>query len=79
MQVSKVIKLMASSRRSWEDAVQKAIRKSFGSLRSVQGIDVIKRSVHVDIDNIMRYGVTLHVTFLVEQQGQLVGAGLAAS
>ena len=76
MQLAKVIKFLASSTRSWEDADQNAIRALFGSLRYIRDVDVIKRTVSVGQDNVMRYGVTLNVTLHGEDHADLVEARL---
>ena len=72
MSVVKVIELVASSKKSWEDAVQTAIEESSKSLRHIRGVDVIKHGAHVEDGRIMEYRATLHIAFLVEHHSQLV-------
>jgi len=73
MSVIKVIELVASSEKSWEDAVQQAIAEASQSLRHIRGVDVVKHSAHVEHGKITEYRATLHVAFLVEHHSQLIG------
>ena len=75
MAVVKVIELVASSEKSWEDAVQQAIAEASQSLRHIRGVDVIKHTAHVEQGKITEYRATLHVAFLVEHHSQLIGGG----
>jgi hypothetical protein len=75
MSIVKVIELVASSKKSWEDAVQTAIAEASESLRHIRGVDVVKHSVHVEGGKITEYRATLHVAFVLEHHSQLVGAG----
>jgi flavin-binding protein dodecin len=77
MSVIKVIELVASSEKSWEDAVQQAIAEASQSLRHIRGVDVIKHTAHVEHGKITEYRATLHVAFLVEHHSQLIGGGPA--
>jgi flavin-binding protein dodecin len=74
MSFVKVIEMVASSNKSWEDAVQQAVAESYQSLRHIRGVDVVKQTAHVEAGKIVEYRVTLHVAFLVEEHSQLVGA-----
>ncbi len=74
MSVVKVIELVASSPKSWEDAVQKAVAESAETLRHIRGVDVVKQSAHVEHGKIVEYRATLHIAFGIENHSQLVGA-----
>ena len=74
MSVVKVVELVASSTKSWEDAVQQAIAEAAQSLRHIRGVDVIKHSAHVEGGKIVEYRATIHIAFLVEHHSQLIGA-----
>jgi len=74
MSMVKVIEMVASSNKSWEDAVEKAIAEASQTLRHIRGVDVVKHSAHVEAGKIVEYRATLHLAFLVEDHSQLVGA-----
>ena len=70
----KVIEVVGSSPKSWEDAVKTAIREAALTLRHIKAVDVVKHSAHVDEQGeIIEYRATMHVAFAVEHHSQLVG------
>lgn len=79
MSVVKVIELVASSEKSWEDAVKQAIAEASQSLRHIRGVDVVKHTAHVEAGKITEYRATLHVAFLVEHHSHLIGGAPAKS
>ncbi|MEQ1711305.1 MAG: dodecin family protein [Hyphomicrobium sp.] len=67
MSVMKVIELMSSSSKSWEDATQKAIDKAGKSLKGIKSVWVQDFSATVDSKGkIDTYRVTAKVTFEVK-------------
>lgn len=62
MSVVKVIELLASSDKSWEEATQKAITKASKTLKNVRSANVQNQSVTVKNGNIDEYRVNLRVT-----------------
>ncbi len=67
MAVNKVIELMSSSSKSWEDAAQKAIDKAGKSLKGIRSVWVQDFSATVDQKGkIETYRVTVKVTFEVK-------------
>jgi flavin-binding protein dodecin len=48
MSLVKVIEVVASSKKSWEDAVQQAVAEASKSLRHIRGVDVVKHTAHVE-------------------------------
>lgn len=67
MSVMKVVELMSSSSKSWEDAAQKAVDKAGKTLKGIKSVWVQDFSATVDekgkIDD---YRVTVRMTFEVE-------------
>ena len=41
MSVAKVVELVGSSKKSWEDAVQQMVREASQSLRHIKAVDVV--------------------------------------
>lgn len=67
MSVMKVIELMSSSSKSWEDAAQKAIDKAGKSLKGIKSVWVQDFSATVNgKGKIETYRVTVRLTFEVE-------------
>jgi flavin-binding protein dodecin len=75
MPVVKVVELIGTSKKSWEDAVQQIVKEASASLRHITGVDVIRHTAHVEDGKIGEYRATAHVAFSVEHHAQLVGAG----
>ena len=77
--VVKVIELVASSDKGWEDAVRSAVREASQTLRHIKAVDVVKHSAHVDESGeIVEYRATIHVAFGLEHHSHLISAGSAA-
>jgi flavin-binding protein dodecin len=77
MAVIKVIELVGTSAKSWDDAVQQVVTEASGSLRHITGVDVIRQTAHVEGGKITEYRAAVHVAFQVEEHSHLVGAGPA--
>ncbi len=66
MSVAKVIEIVASSKKSFDDAVQQGLAETASSLRGISGLEVVNWTADVENNQIVRYKVTLHVAFQVE-------------
>jgi len=64
--VVKVIELMASSEKSWDDAAKIAVEKASKSVKNIKSAWVKDQSVLVDNNQITEYRVTLKVTFGID-------------
>jgi hypothetical protein len=63
----KVIEIMASSDKSWEDAAKKGLKKAAQSVKNIRSAWVQDQSVTVDKDgDVKEFRVTLKVTFEVQ-------------
>ena len=65
--VAKVIELIASSEKSFDDAVQQGLAVAAQSLRGITGIDIKHHSCVVVDNRITQYKVTIHVAFAIER------------
>ena len=65
MSVLKVIEVMASSTKSWEDATSKAVEKASKSVKNIRSAWVQDQSVSVERGKIKEYRVTLKLSFEV--------------
>ncbi len=65
MAVLKVIEILSSSEKSWEDATNRAIKKASKSLKNIRSAYVQSQSVTVDGGKVGEFRVNLKVTFEV--------------
>lgn len=65
MTVLKVIEIMASSEKSWEDAVNEAVKTASKSLKGIRSVYVKDQSVVVNDNKVVEYRVTCKVSFEV--------------
>lgn len=75
MAVLKVIELVGTSTKSWEDAVQQVVEEASQSLRHITGVDVVNQTVKVTDGKISEYRVAVNVAFVLEHHSHLVGVG----
>ncbi len=66
MSVAKVIEIVASSEKSFDDAVQQGLVSAAQSLRGISGIEITNWTGDVENNQIVRYKVTMHVAFKIE-------------
>ena len=66
MAVARVTEIIASSGKSFEDAVNQGIARANQTLRNVTGAWVQDQKVKVDSGKITEYRVNLKVTFILE-------------
>ncbi len=66
MAVLKVLELMANSKKSWEDAAAKAVKKASKSVKGIRSVYVKDQSAVVENGEITEFRVTLKVTFEVK-------------
>ena len=65
MAVLKVIELLASSDKSWEDATQNAVKMAAKTVKEIRSVYVQDISVVVKKDKIIEFRVNAKVTFEV--------------
>ncbi|HUM98164.1 MAG TPA: dodecin family protein [Chitinophagaceae bacterium] len=66
MAVVKVIELIASSEKSFDDAVQEAVKEASKTVRNIDSVWVKDMKVHVKDGKIASYGVICKVSFRVD-------------
>ena len=66
MPVGKVVELVGTSERGFEDAINEAVRRSAKTLRNVRGIDVVGQKALVKNGKVVEYRVNLKLSFGVE-------------
>ena len=66
MAIMKVIEVLSSSSKSWEDATAKGVKRAAKSVKNVRSAFVQSQSVTVKDDKVSEYRVNLKVTFEVK-------------
>ncbi len=67
MPVAKVVEIIGTSKKSFEEALNEAIRRISKSIRGVRGVDVIGQKVVLKNGKVVEYRVHLKVSFGVEE------------
>jgi flavin-binding protein dodecin len=65
MAVLKVIEIMASSAKSWEDAVDNAVKTAAKTVKGIRSVYVQDMSAMVNKNKIVEYRVNVKITFEV--------------
>jgi hypothetical protein len=64
--VGKVIELVGTSERGFEDAINEAVRRSSKTIRNVRGVDVVGQKAIVKNGKVVEYRVNLKLSFGVD-------------
>ncbi len=65
MAVLKVIEIMASSEKSWEDAVKNAVKTATKTLKGIRSVYVQDQSAVVKDDAVVEFRINCKITFEV--------------
>jgi flavin-binding protein dodecin len=66
MPVGKIIELVGTSTKGFEDAINEAVRRSSRTLKNIRGVDVVGQKVIVKNGKVAEYRVNLKLSFGVE-------------
>jgi dodecin len=66
MAVAKVTEIIASSPKSFDDAVQKGIARAEKTLKGIRGAWIADQKIEVEKGKITEYRVTMRVTFVLK-------------
>lgn len=67
MSVVKIIELVGSSDKSWQDAVDNAVKRAAKTVRNIRGVDVLGWTGKVNGDKIVEYRADVKISFMVEE------------
>lgn len=67
MAVAKVIEIVSSSKKSWDDAVEQGIKRANKTLKGVTGVELMSQKIKMDDGKVLEYRVHLHVTFILSK------------
>jgi dodecin len=63
MSVLKVIELMASSEKSWEDALRNAVKTAGKTVKGIRSVYIQDQSAVVKDNNVTEFRVTVKISF----------------
>ena len=66
MSIAKTSEITASSKKSFEDAIQNGIKRFSKTIKNVEGAWIKEQKVIVDGDDVAEYRVTMKVTFVLD-------------
>ncbi|HDM22252.1 MAG: dodecin domain-containing protein [Methanomicrobia archaeon] len=67
MSVVKIIELVGSSEKSWEDAVQNALKEAEKTVKNIVGIDVLGYKGDIKENRIVNFKAHVKIAFVVER------------
>lgn len=67
MTVVKIIELVGTSEKSWEDAVRQAVKEATKTVRNIVGVHVVGFTAKVKDDKITEYRANVKIAFVVER------------
>ncbi len=65
--VLKVLNLISTSDKSWQDAIERGLERSSKSVRDIRGIDVTSCKAEVVNGKIVEYRTVMKIAFEIEQ------------
>jgi flavin-binding protein dodecin len=68
MSVAKVVELIGSSPKSWEEAAANAVEAAAQTIRNIKGIDVRRWTAKVEGNRIVEYRAVVKIAFIVERE-----------
>lgn len=66
MAVARITEVIASSTKSWQDAVDEAMTRATKTIRGITGLEVVRQQAKVEDNKIVEYRVTVKITFLLD-------------
>ena len=66
MAILKVIEILASSTKSWEDAAEQAVKQASKSVRNIKSVNISNFSAKVEDGKITEYRVNAKIPFEVD-------------
>jgi flavin-binding protein dodecin len=65
MDTIKVVELIGTSEKNWEDAASNAIEEATETLQGITGLEVVAQTAKVEKGKIIEFRTTVKVAFLV--------------
>ena len=68
MVVIKIVEVIGSSPKSWEEATKNALEETADTIRNIKGIDVDRFTAKVEKNKIVEYRAVVKIAFSVERE-----------
>lgn len=66
MAIARVSEIIAGSKKSFDDAIEKGIKRANETLKNVEGVWIKDQSIMLDKGEIKEYRVVMKVTFVLK-------------
>jgi flavin-binding protein dodecin len=66
MKTIKVIELIGTSAKNWEDAANNAVKEAQETVKGITGLEVVAQTAKVESGEIVEYRTNVKVAFLVQ-------------
>jgi len=66
--VVKVVELIGSSPKSWEEATAHAVEAAAQTIRNIKGVDLKRCTAKVENNKIVEYRAVVKIAFIVERE-----------
>lgn len=66
MAAIKILEILGTSKDSWSDAAQEAVREAKKSVRNITGVEVVSQTAKVNDGKISEYHTTCKIAFKVD-------------
>ena len=66
MSIVKVVELLSNSNKSWEDAVENAVKEASKSIKNIRSVNASNTSATVKDGKIDEYRVNVRITFEIK-------------
>jgi dodecin len=67
MSIARITEISSTSTKSFEDAIQSAVKRATGTLRNVRSAWVKEQQIKIDGGSIVEYQVNLMITFVLDE------------
>ena len=68
MVVIKIVEVIGSSSKSWEEATKNALEETADTIRNIKSIDVKRFTAKVEKNKIVEYRAVVRIAFAVERE-----------
>jgi flavin-binding protein dodecin len=68
MTVVKIVELIGSSQKGWEEAAQNAVKEATKTVRNIKGADVKRCTAKVRDNKIVEYRAVVKIAFIVDRE-----------
>lgn len=70
MSIARVTEISSTSTKSFEDAIQTAVKRATQTLRNVRSAWVKEQQIKIDNGSIVEYQVNLMITFVLDESNE---------